>query len=1694
MNQVRILWLLAAVLVSSVCVHANNECFVVTPNVLRLGAQETVVVMVSLPSGSPQRVNMTLESHPAGHRPFFQKTFYAVPGIPLTAQVSVGSDNLTELQLSKEDVQVTLTVQCGSLWTRQVRLGVSGSSADLFFLQTDKPIYQPGTTVHIRFIALNGSLKPASTPFKLEVRNPQDVVLEQRDFHPDKELMLSHHFDVPKHTVLGEWKLVMRYGHKFLQNTTATFAVDKYVLPRFSVALKTVDYILPDFERITVKARAKFVNKQIVRGFVTFRFSVKNEVGAMEEIGTSERPKELDEGDAEYTLRRDEVVAKLGRQKVDALFAARARLVVEATVIEEATGIRESARSEQAVFSTSPYLVSTARSEKSFKPGFKFYVMADVTYANGEPAAGVPTRLTCNGCDMQPNTSPTDKNGVVTFFVASKISDASFNFKVETADPKYTNQQQARSNLLVSRYNDNSQKYLIIERKDPKTLLKVGESFEAVLFKSNGVQLTSAHYLVLSRGRVLKAGKVAVDNVIDHRVTFAVTPEMTPSFRVVVVGFLNGQLATDAVYVNAEPACTQDSDFTLTRRNLDEQPGPGSTETLVLTGTAGTRVGLLGVDQAVYLLRRKDLLTREKVFQSMQAKDLGRGLDAGTAAVHTLANSGVAVLAGHGTYGGAGDGQRRSKREVTANILEQFQNETLRNCCSSGLLKDPFLRSCKDREEALRSYLVAGRALYSEKCVDAFATCCRHIENNQIVGRTHDDVPDVLGDGDFDFKGSERRAFMETWLFKELTISENQETTYDVSLPDSITTWELSAVSVAPSGGICVLDPLEIRVFKKLFVEVNLPYSVIQNEQVEIPVTVYNYDRSDQTVRVAMLGTEHVCSGAKEGKPSTVRKIKVPRGQGRTVTFPVVPLAAGEREIHVAATSESSARDAVKVKLRVETPGVPKEDSFNIILDPQNTQKRKERHDASPERRYRETFALGDGHLIEIPRPNISPKEVVPGSERCEIDIVGNEMGAALEASVKSPDTLLRMPSGCGEQTMIGLAPTLYAYEYLKTADLISPQDENRALDFIRKGYQRILTFRKPDGSFAVWTSYASSLWLTAFVVRSLCEARKSVHIDDNVLTKGLSYILTQQQQDGSFHDIYKLIHGDLLGGVTGPLPLTAYTLLTLQECTKDGVEIPGLKESTAKATVFIGKELERDKPAYETSLAAYALSLGDSPAKNDALVKLRSILQPGQDGGLHVSAGSEPLSIQATAYALMALLEAGGSRSDVTPLVQWLNLRMNPSGSLRSSQDTVVALQALSKYAIYARNSGIDLTCEVTRSNDRNFVRTVRIKRDNAQVRNRIEIPEFKDKVFVSVKGSGTATMYFVTSYHAPATGADLLCEFKLDVDFRQNKVDINQVLKNPDNKKLKETYGMKVCARSLKDNVKGMAILDVGLMTGFKPITADLDKLVQSRIVDKYEYSQRSVVFYLQTIPADRDVCVEFGLDQEFAVGKLQSSSVKAYAYYDPDISCTKFYAPNSTSPLLKIKCDDPGQSDVCTCLEGGCPPENVPDMFTKSNGEIVTTPECREEMRLHACDGVDFVWLGTARNTTHKDGFITARFLIDKVLKPGIESNYELKDKQRVIKARDHCESFSIKDGARYIIMGMDPKYKEEDDFGEEHYVYVIDSDSVVIDHSPKRRGTKRTGTPGRGPKNDNCDWDKLVTWFVKEFSNEDTRCYT
>ena len=68
---------------------------------------------------------------------------------------------------------------------------------------------------------------------------------------------------------------------------------------------------------------------------------------------------------------------------------------------------------------------------------------------------------------------------------------------------------------------------------------------------------------------------------------------------------------------------------------------------------------------------------------------------------------------------------------------------------------------------------------------------------------------------------------------------------------------------------------------------------------------------------------------------------------------------------------------------------------------------------------------------------------------------VGNILGSSLS----NIGSLLRMPSGCGEQTMINFAPTVYVSKYLKGSGELTGEFKQKSQNFIQEGYQNELRF-----------------------------------------------------------------------------------------------------------------------------------------------------------------------------------------------------------------------------------------------------------------------------------------------------------------------------------------------------------------------------------------------------------------------------------------------------------------------------------------------------------------------------------------------------------------------------------------------------------------------------------------------------------
>ena len=96
-------------------------------------------------------------------------------------------------------------------------------------------------------------------------------------------------------------------------------------------------------------------------------------------------------------------------------------------------------------------------------------------------------------------------------------------------------------------------------------------------------------------------------------------------------------------------------------------------------------------------------------------------------------------------------------------------------------------------------------------------------------------------------------------LSRVAVYSGNGRTSQRVTFPDSITSWSLQAVGVSATSGMCVVTPSNVTVFKEYFLQLDMPYSVVSGEQVEIKATLYNYRDENVAVGVEALLLSH-CS------------------------------------------------------------------------------------------------------------------------------------------------------------------------------------------------------------------------------------------------------------------------------------------------------------------------------------------------------------------------------------------------------------------------------------------------------------------------------------------------------------------------------------------------------------------------------------------------------------------------------------------------------------------------------------------------------------------------------------------------------------------------------------------------------------------------------------------------------------------
>ncbi|MGH0179126.1 UNVERIFIED_CONTAM: hypothetical protein FKN15_000684 [Acipenser sinensis] len=366
------------------------------------------------------------------------------------------------------------------------------------------------------------------------------------------------------------------------------------------------------------------------------------------------------------------------------------------------------------------------------------------------------------------------------------------------------------------------------------------------------------------------------------------------------------------------------------------------------------------------------------------------------------------------------------------------------------------------------------------------------------------------------------------------------------------------------------------------------------------------------------------------------------------------------------------------------------------------------------------------------------------------------ESGDLLGRAMQNLDRLLAMPFGCGEQNMVLFAPNIYILKYLQGTRQLTEAIKAKATRFLESGYQRELNYKHEDGSYSAFgkSDDSGNTWLTAFVLKSFGGALPFIYIDPRHIKDAQDWLGRHQQKNGCFLSVGKLFHNNMKGGVEDEVSLTAYITAALLE-----VETPLTDPVLNNSLACLRSAADNITNTYTTALLSYTFSLaGEQEMRSKLLTDLEEQAHK-TDGSLHWSRSkrdsrrSDSLEVEMTAYVLMSVLSAPQpSASDLSyasRIVKWLAYQQNPYGGFSSTQDTVVALQALARYSalVYSPEGSSTLT---VRSKG-GFMRQFHLDQSNRLLYQEEPLQEVPGEYSVEAEGKNCVFVQLALRYNIP-------------------------------------------------------------------------------------------------------------------------------------------------------------------------------------------------------------------------------------------------------------------------------------------------------------------------------------------------------
>ncbi|XP_075071980.1 ovostatin-like isoform X2 [Mixophyes fleayi] len=1332
-------------------------------------------------------------------------------------------------------------------------------SSNSCVFQMDKPIYKAGQKVQSRIVCLTAQLKAFNQKFKsVYLQDPSGAKMAQWLNKETVRGVVSMEFQLISDANPGSYVITAERESSY--PISQWFTVEEYVLPRFEVNVEAPNTVSVRSKTLTFNVSAIYTFGEPVAGSITVRYCKQPEFYGRRQNGFPNKggfcanmTGELgSEGTYSGVINMLTPTMRTGGRGTS--------INVDIIVTEAGTGIQVTKKRYVYITSQPASLQLDYESvNQYYKRGLNYPFVVTLKDKSSQPIPNQEIELALDGRTIQ--TLITDSDGKVeyeidtyhmvkeNFTLKASYKNPDQGFYAERRDHHHHHHHHHHADypyVEYTVYRFYSKYGSFLQMKRPKGELSCGKSHSIDVQYivtpagvGEGATKATFNYVILSRSKITQNGQIEVDLPSTMNGSFCfdvhVSSDLAPNADMVVYTILQKEFIADTTNLNIEKCFKNTVAMTFS----GEKGVPGSDVEVQVAADPASICGLRVIDNSLLLLNSFEPFSPDGIYDSIGTWHSRNNIDGFTlGGPEPPCEDPNKIVFNNGEY--------------YKPVSSRSEGDTYQKLMALGLMVST--------DATLRKPVVCGDNPPPEFAVP-------------LAGLAKAPPGEAINRLAFDGAGGSsstiktvRKNFAETFLWTFLTLNAEGQNSVSEKVPDTITKWQGTAFCLSDEGGFGMTKcPANFTTYLP-FIEMSLPYSIIRGETFVLVAIVRNYLEQCVKVQVTLENSDAFNAVQKEGEQDACicpNKRATYKWEVDVNKIGKIEFTASAQTTHIGEScdgpndsTQSPRKDTVVQSLIAELEGIRKELTLSNLVLVQNKS-------------------------TEIPLTITPPDNVVPDSVSAYVTAIGDVFGLSLQ----NLQDLVQKPYGCAEHNLARMAPIPYVVAYLNNTGQLTDELLQKAKGYMSEGYYRQLSYSYGGGEYNLFSNSREqgNSMLTAYTFKTFESCKPYIFIDETRQQQTLIRMESSQRLDnGCFK-----AKGNVIAMQDTDIDLyyTAYLSIALLEsnCRLSLTLLGGCMECLKNAS-------KTEQTIFVQVLMLYSFTLADLPEYRGPLLEKLMKKAIVADGTMHWEREEMPKrpcfpffrppfasnEVLITSYMLLSLAAMPDpSNEDLATMAKiavWLGSQLNSHGGSTSTQDTVLALQAMAAFGKMLYTPDSHQTVVVKKGNGE--IASFDLNKNNRLLVQRQQLPDATGDYSIDVNGLGWCLIQTTVVYYIPIPKEN--SAFSLDITTSSASC-VNGVA-------YAFTIDVHLSYKGVK-NASNMAVVQIRMLSGYTANDVSLSDMVNKQLISKFEVNpKKGVIIYLDSVSSET-VKFSFQVLMGPQVQNMKTASGYVYSHYEDD-----------------------------------------------------------------------------------------------------------------------------------------------------------------------------------------------------------------